>query len=284
MSMPNALRVMQRLLLLALPLWPVAALAQLEVVPDKEPLQVFAGEGRRIAVQFRNPSGSPVEANVHTSLYQASSATAMPIGEAPWMKLEVLPAQTVLESASLTFPPIKAETRFLVQWLEGTNKVVGTTEVLAYPTNLLKELEGLAGEQPLGVLDPANQLKPLLKAAAVECQDLEDTGLEDYHGKLAIIGPFKTRAQMQEGLANRVKTLAGKGGGVVWIQPPPEKREGFKPSFYTVREAKGAVVVVQAGLVANLAEHPQAQLNLIALARLALHPEPLQLPQPTPSS
>ena len=256
------------LALLLTALHPSAARAQLQVLPDKEPLRVFAGEGRRITVLFHNPGTSPVTADLRTRLYQTSSATAVLLGEAPWKKLEVLPGQTVLESATLTFPAVKAETRFLVQWLEGTNKVVGTTEVLVYPPDLLKDLKSLAGEEPLGVLDPQNQLKPLLKAAAVECQDLEETGLEDYHGKLAIIGPFQSRAQMPEGCRNRIKALAEKGVAVVWIQPPPEKRQELKPSFYTVPEGKGAVVVVQAELVANLPENPQAQLNLIHFARL----------------
>jgi len=183
----------------------------------------------------------------------------------------------------LTFPAIKAETRFLVKWLEGTNAVIGTTEVSAYPATLLKELRGLAGDDPLGVLDPQNHLKPLLKAAAVEYDDMENRELEDYHGKLAIIGPFQSRAQMRERLTSRIKDLAGKGVGVVWIQPPPEKHEELKPSFYTVPEAKGAVVVVQASMVAKLADDAQAQLNLIELARLALHPAPPQLPQLTTS-
>jgi hypothetical protein len=255
----------------------------LEVVPDKEPQRVFAGEGRKVPVLLHNSGADPVEAVLRTRLYQASSATAAPLGEASWKKLTILPGQTVLESATLAFPSIKAETRFLVQWLEATNNVIGTTEVSAYPADLLKVLKPMLGDEPLGVLDPQNQLKPLLKAVAVECQDLEDTGLEDYRGKLAIIGPFQSRVQMQEGLANRVKTLAEKGVGVVWIQPPPQKRPELKPSFYTVPEGKGAVVVVQAGLVADLVENPQSRLNLIELARLALRPQPLQLPQPTPS-
>jgi hypothetical protein len=88
---------------------------------------------------------------------------------------------------------------------------------------------------------------------------------------------------MREGLAGHVKALALKGAGVVWIQPPPEQREHLKPSFCTVLEAKGAVVVAQAGLVASLTDNPEAQLNLIQLARFALHPEPLRLPHRTSS-
>ena len=256
---------------------------QLQTQPDHEPERAFAGEGRKITVMIYNPGGSAVKADLRTCLYQASSATAMPLGEAPWKKLEGLPGQTVLESASMNFPAVKAETPFVVQWVDGTDKLIGTSDVLVYPPDLLKDLKPLVGEEPLGVLDPQNQLKPLLKATAVEYQDLEVTSLESCSSKLAIIGPFQSKGQMREGLSAQVKALALKGVSVVWIQPPPEKRQRLKPSFYTVLEAKGAVVVAQAGLVANLTDNPEAQLNLIQLARLALHPEPPRLPHRTPS-
>ena len=262
---------------------PSAAHAQLQTQPNKEPQRVFAGEGRKITVKFCNPGGSAVTADLCTRLYQASSATAMPLGEAPWKKLEVLPGQTVLESASMNFPTVKAETRFVVQWVDGTDKLVGASDVLVYPPDLLKDLKPLAGQEPLGVFDPQNQLKPLLKAVAAEFQDLEDNGLEGYHGKLAIIGPFHFRAQMGESLPNRIKALAERGVAVVWIQPPPEKHKKLKPSFYVVPEGKGAVVVVESHLVSNLPENPQAHLNLVQFARLARHPEPPQLPHLTPS-
>jgi hypothetical protein len=257
------------------------ARAQLQTLPDKEPQRVFAGEGRRISVLFHNASNAPVHADLRTRFFQASSATAILLDEAPWKKLEVLPGQTVLESATITFPAVKAETRFVVHWLEGASNVVGTTEVLVYPPDLLKDLKPLAGEGPLGVFDPLNQLKPLLKAVTAEFQDLEDTGLEDYRGKLAIIGPFQSKAQVPAGLGDKIKQMAGRGVAVVWIQPPPKKRQELKPSYYTVPEGKGAVVVVSSRLTADLADDPQAQLDLIEFCKLALAPEPLRLPNPT---
>ena len=269
--------------LLLTALWTPAAPAQVQALPDNAPQGVFSGKERNITIRLRNPGANPVEADLRIRLYQASSATAALVSEAAWKKLTVLPGQTVLESATVAFPAVKAETRFLVQWLDGTNKVIGVTEVVGYPPDLLKELKLLAGEYPLGVLDPLNQHKPLLKAAAVDCQDLEDSELENYQGKLAIIGPFQSRAQMREDLPKRIKALAQKGVAVVWIQPPSaEKRRELKPSFYLVLEGEGAVVVVQADQVANLAESPQAQLNLIQFARLALRPEPPRLPYLTP--
>jgi hypothetical protein len=40
--------------------------------------------------------------------------------------------------------------------------------------------------------------------------------------------------------------------------------------------------VAQAGMVLNLADNPQSQINLLHFARLALHPETPRLPNLTP--
>ena len=192
----------------------------------------------------------------------------------------------MIESARLTFPAVRAETPFVIQWLGGANQVLGISPVRVYPTNLLKELKTLAGEEPLGIFDPQNQLKPLLIAAAVEFSDLGDAHLEDYRGKLAIAGPFQNRTQMGNGLAAQVQALAKKGVGVVWLLPPKEQNERhgekLRPSFYTVLEGKGRVVIAEASLTASLSESPPAQLNLVQLARQAVHPEVARLPEPSP--
>lgn len=261
--------------------WPVAAFAQLQLVPDKEPQRVFAGEARPVATVWHNGGDLMFAGEIRARILQTSSATAVQVGEMPWKKLQVLPQQTVLESAQLDFLAVKAETKFLVQWLENTNRVIGTTEVLVYPTNLLAELRPLAGDQPVGIFDPQNRLKPLLKNLKLDFTDLENTDLKNFSGRLAIIGPFQSQAQMPDGLANQIKSLAKKGAAIVWLRPPPGKRDKLSPSFYSVTESTNAVVVVQPELVANLPENPQAQLNLIYLCKLALQPEPFRLPEST---
>ena len=258
------------------------AVAQLQVLSNQSPQSIFAGDAREVSVLFRNPDSQSVESEISWRLHQATSATAMKAGEARWKKIPVLPGQTIAESAKVDFPAVKAETRFVIQWIAGTNDVLGRTEILAYPTNLLKELKSLAGDEPLGVFDPQNQLKPLLKNVSVEFSDLEEAGFEQFSGKLAIIGPFAAKAEMPEGVTKRIEKLAGKGVAVVWIQPPPGPREKLRPSFYAVTNDPGAVVVVQAELMTRISERPQAQLNLIHCARLALHPEPMRLPLTSP--
>ena len=258
--------------------WPCAAPAQLQLLPDKELPCIFAGQARPITVVWRNVSDKTVDAEIRARLYQTTSATAASLAEWPWKEIEILPGQTVIESAQVDFPDVRAGTAFLIQWLEGTNRVIGKTEVLVYPANLLKELKPLLGEDTPGVLDPNNELKPLLKSSRVKFLDLAETPLEGFQGKLAIIGPFQSKNQMREGLAQSIQRIARKGTAVVWIQPPPEPKDKIEPTFYVVPIGKGSVVVVQSDLVASLPEDPRSQLNLVYFSKLALNPEPFPLP------
>ena len=264
--------------------WPGAALAQLQLLPDKEPQRVFVGDARKVIVVWHNASDKIAEPEIRARILQTSSTTAIRLGERPWKKLQVLPQQTVLESAQLDFPSVKAETKFLVQWLENSNSVIGRTEVQVYPTNLLDELKLLVdeGEKNLGVLDPKKQLKPALKSSAVKFVDLEETALGEFSGKLAIVGPCNSDDPEWNGLANRISKLARNGTPVVWIQSPAKKRDKIQPSFYTVPQTRAVVVVVQPELVADLPDNPQSQLNLIYFCKLALNPQQPALPDLSP--
>jgi hypothetical protein len=253
--------------------------AQLQVVPDCRPQAVFGGMNQNITVQFRNGGGQSLESDLRIVLLQTSTATAVRISEGSWKKLLVLPGQTVLEKATVPFPAVRGETRFLLQWLGSDSNVIGQTEVSVSPTNLLAHLKTLAGGEPLGVFDPADALKPLLRMQAMEFQDLLEDGTKKFRGKLAVFGPFETQAQMRASLREDIRALAKRGGAVVWLLPPPEKRAPLKPSFYALREGKGAVVVAHHDLVAQLAECPEAQLNLVRLAEEALQPTSLELPE-----
>lgn len=66
---------------------------------------------------------------VRTRIFPTISATAIRLGETPWKQFQALPGQTVVESAPLDFPPEKAETKLLVQWVDNTSHVIGETAV-----------------------------------------------------------------------------------------------------------------------------------------------------------
>lgn len=241
-----------RLPLLAL-LFTVPVFAQLEIVPDDQPQAVFADKPQTVRLVIRNKADKQIDADMATRLFQATAATAVPIGEAqPWKTLHVLPGQTIIETATFTFPAVRAATRFLVQWGE-----LGRTSVLVYPDDLLKGLGKLTGDNSLGVFDPDNKLKPVLKHAGVKYADFE---IETENCRLIIVWS----ARLPEIVATHVK----KGMGAVWIRPT-------KASVaYADQFEAGRVVVVPPAMLTGLGETPSPQLNLLRFAELAV-----QLPE-----
>lgn len=250
---------MRKFVAILLAAWPVVASAQLELVPDESPQAVFAARPQNVRVALRNPSGKTVTGDVQVRLFQLSSASAVPLGSAkPWKKIEILPQQTVLETLTLEFPEVRTASRLRVELIG-----VGRTEVIVYPIDLLKRLKALAREQPLGVVDPDGQLKPLLKQASVDFADFE---VEPVDSKLAIV--WSRASGLPESVTSRVKT----GMAVVWI------RSSAIPTTYAVRLGAGVVVITPASSVRGLPDSPVPQLNLIRDAELALEPEALRLP------
>jgi len=122
----------------------------------------------------------------------------------------------------------------------------------------------------------------LLRQNGVTFTDLGQTALENFSGRLAILGPFRSKAQLPEDVAKRTKAMAKNGVAIVWLQPPPGPREKLQPSYYSVAAGTNTIVVAQSSLVVDLPELPQSQLHLLRLCRLALHPEPPALPESNP--
>ena len=252
--------------------------AQLQLVTNAEPPAVFAGSNRLVNLCWRNTGDAVNETQIQSRMIQLTSATAVRIGEAPWKTLRVLPGQTVLETAALDFPPVRAKTRFSVEWLDSGSNVLGATEVFVYPTNLLAELGILLNhdENALGVYDPQNELKPLLQNLQIGFVDMENTVAENFRGKLAIVGAFDSQRGAKSLVTSQIKMLATNGAAVVWVAPAkseamsdPEKTE---PSFYLVPQNQTATVVAQPRMLAAPASNPRSQLNLIYFCKLALRP------------
>lgn len=255
----------------------------LELVPAEEPQTFFGDSTGAVRSCWRNAGRESVEVDFGWRLLQASSSTAMPVRSEFWKRLRLLPGQTVLESATMGFPAVRGETRFVIQWVRKQTNVAGMSEVLVYPTNLLAELNALGGGLPVGVLDPEERLKPLLQAQGVGFVDLAPANWKDLPLRLAILGPFESARQMRESLAGwNVAKLAERGAGVVWILPPNDRLQGLRPSFYSVAQGARAVVVAQAELIADLSQSPLAQINLVQLARQAVSPPPIRLPSLEP--
>jgi len=255
-----------------------AQTAELQLVASAEPQAVFAGSNRVVNLCWQNAGDTATETQIQSRVMQLTSATAVCVGEAAWKTLQVLPGQTVLETAALNFPPVRAKTRFSVQWLDASSNELGATEVFIYPTNLLAELGVLLNhdENALGVYDPDNELKPLLKNLKIGFVDLENAVAENFRGKLAIVGAFSSKAGAKSLATHQIKTLANNGVAIVWVSPTKNDAiadlDKIQPSFYLVPQGHTAAVIAQPALLANLEGNPRAQLNLIRFCKVALQP------------
>lgn len=254
-----------------------ASMGQVQLVQDREPQYIFSGKPQSVTATFHNPAETTAQADLSIRLFQVSSATAALVESVPGKKLSVLPRQTVLDSTTVELPPVKAPTRFILQWVEA-QRVIGRTELLVCQPRPVQELQPMLGEEPIGLLAPLLELKTLLEEARVRIFNLQEGGIEEFRGKLAIVGPLQPKAEAPGGLADEIKALLRKGVGVVWIEAPDLSARSLKPSFYSVPFDKVAAIIVQPELLARLSERPRAQLALVQLCRLALQPESPALP------
>lgn len=267
---PYCIRLAEPELLLSALFLCSSARGELSLVQYEKPQSVFSGSARRISMTWSNSGSGTFEAKVRGHVEQATSATAAAVADFPWRKLQVLPGQTVLESARVDFPDVRARTEFLIQWLDETNRVLGLTRVFVYPTNLLLELKSMAQDEDLGLFDPANTLKPILKPLGIQFSDLEESGVAGFRGKLAIIGPFTARTQAPEDLGDRILAAASKGVPFVWFQPPPKDEAEHRSCTCSFIERKGFVLIAHSALVPDLQSDPISQITLVAFCRRAI--------------
>ena len=251
--------------------------AAIEIVPDQTTPTFFGNGKRLIRPLLHNTDNRPNIVNLRFQIYQASGSTLMPLGDArPWKKLSMAPSQSVLESLEIEIPTIRGVTKFRVIWFDGETKL-GMTEIYAFPDGLLKTLQTLAGSQPIGVLDSENHLKAALGTTPmVELKEAEDIAITD--AVLILVAPLADENR-PAGLTSALKKRAATGGAIVWIQPVSSRQLQPLPDAYVVSEGNGKIVVASATIVADLANSPLSQLNLVRLSELATGKKQLELPQ-----
>lgn len=252
--------------------WPLQA--QVKVTADSPRAAVFGGAGREIVVHFENEGDAAVAVDVGGRLLQLTSATAAPVGRIPEARVPLGPRQTVLERFRVDLPEVRAETRFLVQWTSGGTRVLGRTEIRAYPTNLLGRLGRTEADAPIGVHDPSGQVVTALRAAGVAVEAVGESGLAEFTGKRLILGPYGKGAEAPAGLKESTRSLARRGVAVVLLQAIPGAGDRLAPRYRTIREGDGVIVQADPELVEGLGSRPTSQLNLVGLMAEALDPAP----------
>ena len=243
-----------------------AASPKLEVVAE-EPIAVFGGGKRTVRIEFRNSTAAPIETSLRWRLYQATSSTLAPTGdEHPWHSISLRPTQALSESLEIDLPEVRAASLFHIVWYDGDGKI-GATLLRVFPENLLSRLTALAGDSPVGLVDPeghfTNALGRLRYDLLSEAEHITATD-----ARLILIAPFGPAHQVA-GLANALKAKAASGAAVVWAQAPDPRHAEVLPSTYLLEIGGNRVVITSAQTLSNLADSPRAQTHLLRLAELA---------------
>ena len=260
--------------LLALLLFGTSSILAAEVrMLPAAPTAVF-GTGRvGLNVAFENLTEGAQELDVRTQILQASSSTVAPWSPpVSWKRLSLLPHQTVADQATVEFPTVRAETRFLVRFTR-EDTPLGTAEVWVYPTNLLATLTTLLDGEPLLLVHAPAVLHDALVAAKVDCVATADAPLSR-HSKIALVGLPSETAKDTAG-AELVWKLASSKTGVIWLKPVSASEAAVQPSYQAFKVSSTVVVVAHSHSLTNLAADPWAQLRLVRMARLAAGQESL---------
>jgi hypothetical protein len=249
-----------------------------KILPDAAPQFVFSGPGRVVQAAFFNPTAATVELPLRARLFQADSATLMPLGPPrDWKTLRLFAGQTALETASFSFPNLRVLTPVEIHWLDTSSRVLGQTTVWVCPPAILKALDRPGPDNEIGIFDPQNRLKPTLASLAVRFQDLEvGAGFDAFTGKLAIVGPFFSDKEMPRGLGPLLVRALKRPLTILCLRPMPAQAV---PNAYSTSKQAGVIAVADAQLVANLPNSPQAQINLLRCVSWAEHPGQPSLPE-----
>lgn len=252
--------------------------AQVELLPASNPLLLFGGATRPVEGKAHNAGTEERTLDLHFRLWQASSSTALPVGETQSAKqVRILAGQTVVETIPIVFPAVQQATDLVVRWADGEGKALGATRVTLLPGDLLKQLGVLTAGQPVALFDPDKELGPLLERQGVAQVDLAEAPQADAERGLAVVGPFSFPPKTGSARPTEVENFAKRCRAMVWVEAPSPRGSGSGAVVRVLVRDGRTVVVVPSTFLSNLSESASAQWQLVQAAAIALKP---QLAQP----
>src|SRR5689334_12646808 len=129
------LTMMQQGLFALLVVWALSGVgAEVPLVQvDSAEQAVFGGAPSRIGTIFRNRSEKSIKLALSSRVYQVSASTLAPIEEKkPFRTISIQGGEAVIETIEVTFPEVRTETRFILQW-DSEEKKLGRTMIHVFP-------------------------------------------------------------------------------------------------------------------------------------------------------
>ncbi len=196
-----------------------ASAAELLSISFREPGSVgFAGSEIAVDVRIESRGSAVVETKFSTRLWQMSSATLVPLGEAAaWWNGRVEGGAVVNASVKIAVPEFRAATRLRLQILDADRAQVARCEVVAIPRTWLRD-ELAALPAPPALYDPQKLIAPAFTKLGIEF-----AAVRDAEGLAAFTGPVVIVVSPDGSLAESAQKIAARGRGVVLVGEVGEK-------------------------------------------------------------
>lgn len=222
--------------------------------PEPQPAG-FAGTELAIPVRIENLWEVAMDAKFSTRVWQMSSATLVPLGDAvPWWEGRTEAGKSVDAIAKIALPDFRAATRLRLQVLAADGTPAGKVDVTAIPRDWLRG-EIAALPMPPALYDPASRIAPAFAKLGIGTAPVRDVA--DFANVRASVVMIVSPKEQIESLAADAQRLVTRGVGVVFIQP-------------VEAAAQDAIVRGVLAPATDLAESAPAQFRLAQWLREAL--------------
>ena len=231
--------------------------------PEPQPAG-FAGTEIAVSVRIENRGDAAIVSKFSARLWQMSSATLVPLGDAlPLWDGRIEAGKSADAVAKIALPDFRAATRLRLQVLAADGTPAGKVDVTVIPRDWLRgEIAALPA--PPALYDPASRIAPAFAKLGIETVPLRETA--DFANVRAGLVVIVSPKEQIESLTADARRLIARGVGVVFIQPVEV-------------QAKDAMVRGVLPPDTDFAESASAQFRLVQWLREALKRK--QPPTPT---
>ena len=176
----------------------------------------FAGAELIIPVRIENRGAAAIDAKFSTRLWQMSSATLVPLGEAvPWWRGRIEAGKLADGGVKIVLPDFRTAIRLRLQVLAEDGTLAGKVDVTAIPRDWLRgEIAALPA--PPALYDPANRIALAFTKLGIEATPLRE--VDDFASVRTSVAIVVLLKEPGEPLTAAAQRLATRGVGIVFVQ------------------------------------------------------------------
>jgi hypothetical protein len=240
----------------------VTLLGQPSLVPDKQIPAMFPGENKLMLI-WTNNGPDQIGVEIKANVFQAASDLALRLPIQIVKHLQLLPNQAALMPVSIDTPDVRTKTRLVVQWQQGA-KIIGTNQVVIYPPDILRELEQISSDKPIGLASEDEGFSRAFMKAKINFESVQKEQIDSYTGNLLIVNnpAFLIGAPKKALISAARRSVA-----VISIIGNTGENRVLQPNLFGARYGRVVVVFIRDNTLENFENNPESQMCLIDACR-----------------